>query len=104
MLNINKIPLVILTQEQIKKEISDFFSKKPVDNVWLFGSYSRGEADENSDVDVLVEFKGKATFDLFMDLKFYLEDLLGTKVDLVTDKAIRNEIRNAIEAEKINVA
>jgi predicted nucleotidyltransferase len=39
-----------------------------------------------------------------MDLKFYLEDLLGTSVDLVTDKALRPEIRKAIEREKINVA
>jgi predicted nucleotidyltransferase len=55
-------------------------------------------------VDVLVAFKQKATFDLFMDLKFYLEELLGRGVDLVTDKAIRPQVRRAIDQEMINVA
>jgi hypothetical protein len=51
-----------------------------------------------------VAFNEKATFDLFMDLKFYLEELLGTEVDLVTEKALRLQIRQAIEQELINVA
>jgi len=55
-------------------------------------------------VDVLVVFDRKATFDLFMDLKFYLEELLGTGVDLVTDKALRPQIRRTIEQEMIDVA
>ena len=53
---------------------------------------------------MLVEFNQKATFDLFMDLKFYLEELLGTKVDLVTEKAIRPQIKKEIERELINVS
>ena len=70
----------------------------------VFGSVARGEASEGSDVDVLVTFKEKATFDLFMDLKFYLEELLGRGVDLVTEKAIRPQVRRAIDREMINVA
>lgn len=70
----------------------------------VFGSFSRGQANEQSDVDVLVSFKQEATFDLFMDLKFYLEDLLGTTVDLVTDSALRPQIRQAIQSELIDVA
>jgi len=70
----------------------------------VFGSVARGEAAEGSDVDVLVAFKQKATFDLFMDLKFYLEELLGRGVDLVTDKAIRPQVRRAIDQEMIDVA
>lgn len=70
----------------------------------VFGSVAKDKAGRKSDVDVLVEFKGKATFDLFMDLKFYLEDIFGTSVDLVTNKAIRPEIREAIDRESINVA
>lgn len=46
---------MILTTEHIKQVISGFFEKKPVKKVWLFGSYARGDADENSDVDVLVD-------------------------------------------------
>ena len=70
----------------------------------VFGSFSRGQANEQSDVDVLVSFKQEATFDLFMDLKFYPEDLLGTTVDLVTDDALRPQIRQAIQSELIDVA
>lgn len=70
----------------------------------IFGSLARDEATDDSDVDVLVVFNGKAGFDLFMDLKFYLEELLTRKVDLVTEKALRPQVRKAIEEELIHVA
>ena len=70
----------------------------------IFGSIARDAAADDSDIDVLVIFDGKASFDLFMDLKFYLEDLLGAQVDLVTDKALRPQIRQVIEQEMIHVA
>jgi predicted nucleotidyltransferase len=70
----------------------------------LFGSAARDEMDQSSDVDVLVEFAGPATFGAYMDLKFYLEDLFGRPVDLVTDKALRDEIRPYVEKELIRVA
>ena len=70
----------------------------------IFGSVARDEATDNSDVDVLVAFDRKASFDIFMDLKFYLEELLGMGVDLVTDKALRPQVRRAIEREMIDVA
>ncbi len=82
-------------------EIRQRFS---VETLAIFGSTVRDEAADNSDVDVLVVFDKKADFDLFMDLKFYLEDLLGTQVDLVTDKALRPQVRRAIEREMIHVA
>lgn len=46
---------MILTQENIKTVVQDYFKDKPVNKVYLFGSYARGDADENSDVDLLVE-------------------------------------------------
>ena len=93
---------VVLTKlESCIEEIRQRFSIKALA---IFGSIARGESSDNSDVDVLVVFNRKASFDLFMDLKFYLEDLLGTKVDLVTDKALRPQVRRAIEQEWINVA
>ena len=82
------------------KEIRQRFSVKALS---IFGSIARDEAIDNSDVDVLVTFNQKASFDIFMDLKFYLEDLLGTSIDLVTDKALRPKVRQAIEREMINV-
>jgi predicted nucleotidyltransferase len=92
------------TLTKLKRNIRVLRRRFSVKGLSVFGSVARNEAGRRSDIDVLVEFKGKATFDLFMDLKFYLEDLLGTSVDLVTDKALRPEIRKAIEREKINVA
>lgn len=70
----------------------------------LFGSTVRDEARENSDVDVLVEFDGPATSDRYFGLQFYLEDLFGCPVDLVTNKALRPELRPYIEKEAIRVA
>lgn len=57
-----------------------------------------------SDVDILVSFDGPATFDQFMGLKLFLEDQLGARVDLVTSKALRPEIRPIVEREAVRVA
>lgn len=83
------------------EEMQQRFSVKTLS---IFGSIVRDEAADNSDVDVLVAFEKKASFDIFMDLKFYLEELLGMGVDLVTDKALRPQVRRAIEREMIDVA
>jgi len=92
---------VIRRLEEHKGEIRRRFS---VAKLSIFGSFARDEGSAQSDLDVLVAFDRKATFDLFMDLKFYLEELLGIKVDLVTDKALRPQVRRAIEGEIIDVA
>ena len=55
----------------------------------LFGSFLRGEAKPNSDVDILVEFqKDKKTFDNFMQLIFFLEEVLGRRVDVLTKESL----------------
>jgi hypothetical protein len=92
---------VILTH--LKENISEIRRCFSVEKLSIFGSFARGEGTTQSDLDVLVTFEQKATFDLFMDLKFYLEDLLGIKVDLVTDKALRPQVRRAIEGEIVDV-
>lgn len=71
---------------------------------WLFGSVARDEARPESDVDFVVEFRGAPDLDSFVDLKFFLEDTLGTKVDLVTRAALRRELRPRIENEAILLA
>jgi len=83
------------------EEIKERFDVKELS---IFGSVARDEALDNSDIDVLVDFEGKATFDRFMGLKFYLEDLLDLRVDLVTRKALRQRLRPIIEREAIHVA
>lgn len=75
-----------------------------VKSLSLFGSVARGEERPDSDVDILVEFKGKATFDRYMDTKFYLEELLECKVDLVTPKAIKPRMKPYIMQDLVHVA
>jgi len=70
----------------------------------IFGSVARGEASEASDVDVLVDFVGPATFDGYMGLKLFLEDTLGVRIDLVTRAALKPGLRAGIEAEARRVA
>jgi hypothetical protein len=69
----------------------------------LFGSGARNETRPESDVDVLVSFDGPATSSRYFGVQFYLEDLLGKPVDLVTDKALRSELRPHVEREAIHV-
>lgn len=69
----------------------------------LFGSTARDMARENSDVDILVTFDGPATSERYFGVQFYLEDLFGCPVDLVTDKALRPELRPFIEKEAVHV-
>ena len=69
----------------------------------LFGSIVRDKARPDSDIDVLVSFEGPATSKRYFGVQFYLEDLLGHPVDLVTDKALRPELRPYIEASAIHV-
>jgi predicted nucleotidyltransferase len=70
----------------------------------VFGSVARSEAGEASDVDVLVEFDGPATFRQYMHLRFFLEDRIGRPVDLVTKRSLRKELRSTVEQEAIRVA
>ena len=69
----------------------------------LFGSTVRDAAQETSDVDVLVDFNGPATSERYFGVQFYLEDLLGCPVDLVTVNALRRELRPHIEREAVHV-
>ena len=69
----------------------------------LFGSTARDSATIKSDVDILVSFDGPATSSRYFGVQFYLEDLFGCPVDLVTEKAVRQELRPYIEREAINV-
>lgn len=70
----------------------------------VFGSVARGDASEASDLDVLVDFVGSATFDGYMGLKLFLEDSLGMKVDLVTRGSLKPRLKARIEAEARRVA
>lgn len=75
-----------------------------VKSLAVFGSVARGEAGPASDVDILVEFNDTPGFDQYMDLKFFLEDLLKRSVDLVTSAALKPRMRPIVEREAVRVA
>ena len=74
-----------------------------VEDLALFGSTVRDTARADSDIDILVCFDGPATSERYFGVQFFLEDLLGRPVDLVTDKALRPELRPFIEREAVHV-
>jgi predicted nucleotidyltransferase len=91
---------MLITRANTKKDIQDSIAESHavlkglgVKSIGLFGSFLRNEADEDSDVDLLVDFhSGKKSFDNFMDLAFYLEDLFGRKVEIVTPQSLSKHI------------
>ena len=97
-----------VTFEQIYRTLQQDFNKLQkqysVKTLGVFGSYVRGEATKNSDLDVLVEFDGELTFRNYMDLKFFLEDLFKRKVDLVIKEDIKPKIREQILGETVYVS
>jgi len=84
----------------IKNHKNEIKTKYDVKRIGIFGSYAKGQQNEESDIDVLVEF-GKPTFDNFMELAFYLEDLFGKKVDLLTPKSLSPYMRPSVEKEVV---
>lgn len=89
--------LKILAQNQ--QAIQNF----GVRSLALFGSVAVNRGAANSDLDLLVEFEGATTFDRYMDLKFFLEDLFQMPVDLVTKRSLKKEIRQKVLEEAIYV-
>jgi uncharacterized protein len=88
---------VVLQQlEENRDKIRSFGVKR----LGLFGSCARGEATQSSDLDFVVELE-KKSFDAYMDLKDFLEDLFGCKVDLVMKDAIKPRLREPILRETI---
>ena len=92
--------LLLLMRDRLPEMVHLF----DVMHLRLFGSAARDQLRDDSDVDVLVEFNAAATYSRYMGLKFYLEDLLGRRVDLVTTKGLRREFRPTVEQEAIVVA
>jgi uncharacterized protein len=78
-------------------------SKFGIKSLLLFGSVARNEANQESDLDFVVDFDGTITFDRYMDLKIFLEDLFGKKIDLALEDTLKPQIRAKILEEAIDV-
>ncbi len=88
----------------LRQALPDLRQGYAVKELALFGSTARDESGPESDVDLLVTFEGPARFRAFMGLQFELENLLGTRVDLVTPGALKPALRPRIERDLIRVA
>lgn len=79
-----------------EKEIKGFGAK----HIGIFGSFAKSTHQKKSDIDILIEFEqGQKTFDNYMDLKFFLQKILGRKVDLVIKDALKSRIKFSIIKE-----
>jgi hypothetical protein len=95
------------TLEEIKeiliKEKPFLKEKYGVKDVGIFGSYARGDQEDKSDLDLLVEFERPVGFFKFLELEEYLEKITGIKVELVTKKALKPRIGEYILREVVNI-
>jgi uncharacterized protein len=89
--------------QQLASSKAELARRYGVTRLALFGSIVRESARPDSDVDILVSFDGPATSSRYFGVQFFLEDLIGRRVDLVTDKALRPELRPHVEREAVHV-
>ena len=84
------------------EQIRTYLKDKPIVKAYLFGSYVRGEANEQSDIDLLVELDYTQKIGLkFVQWQLDLEDLLQKKVDLISENGVSKYIKPIIDKEKI---
>ena len=96
----------MLTVEQIKDTVTDYFKDKPVKSVYLFGSYARGEAREGSDVDLLVSYDdSKKRLSLFDVLRFKvgLEERFHCNVELVEEAGLFHGFKTFVDRDKFEI-
>ena len=92
-----------LNSEQIQK-IATYFKTQPVLRAYLFGSYVRGEASDDSDVDILVDLDYSQPIGLeFIQMRIDLQDLLLKRVDLVSSRGLSKYIKPYVESEKMMI-
>ncbi len=85
----------------LKSHKEELRERYGVREIGIFGSYVRGEQKESSDLDILVEYETVPGFFKFLELEIYLEELLGTKVDLVRKQAIKPRLKDLILKEVV---
>ncbi|MEO7265434.1 MAG: nucleotidyltransferase family protein [Ferruginibacter sp.] len=84
--------------EILKAHKQELFSEYPIKSLALFGSFSRGDFNETSDVDIMVEMSEPKAF-AFIDLSYALENILQRKVDLVSKNGIKEKYYNYLEKD-----
>ena len=89
--------------EEIKEKVGHILRSAGVKRAAVFGSYARNEAQEKSDVDILVEFEGRKTLFDFIELEQKLEKELGRSVDLITYHSLSPLLHGRVLNEQIQI-
>jgi len=89
--------------EKMARQISPILKKNGVSKAALFGSIVRGQDDDSSDVDILVNYNEGVTLLDVAGLQFELEQILRRKVDLVSEKFLHQRIRDRVNRERIKI-
>jgi uncharacterized protein len=92
--------MITSQQEQIIKQVTRKFQPSMIG---IFGSYARGEAHEDSDLDILIDFPTQLSLLDLIGLEQELSEILGIKVDLVTLKSVNQLLKDHIEADLIRI-
>ena len=92
-----------ITVEEIKEKVLPILKEAGVTRSGLFGSYVRGEENEKSDVDILVDYPQEKSLFAFIDTKLQLENALGKKVDLIEYKTIKLPLKKYILSEQLQI-
>jgi predicted nucleotidyltransferase len=92
---------MILSRDHIRQLMCSYFADKPVKRAWLFGSYARNEANEESDIDVLVDMDDNSRVGLrYLAWHEDIEKLVNKKVQVVSLNALSQYLRPFIDADK----
>ena len=89
--------------DKLKPKIVKIFKARGIKKAGIFGSYARGEHKKRSDIDVLIKVPKSVDLFGFVGIKFELEDSLGRKVDLLSYKGIRPELKKDILQEEVRI-
>ena len=90
-------------KQAIINKLRTFFAVQPIEKAWVFGSYSRGNETQQSDIDILVRFDNKTQITLFKyaDIVNSLQKLLHKNVDLVEEGQLKDFAKDSAEQDKI---
>lgn len=93
----------MIKDQDIIRILCEFFKTKPVDKVWIFGSFSRGEERDDSDIDIIVAITPNAKFSLLDHSRwiYQLEDLLSRRVDLINEGTLLPFAEESANNDKI---
>ena len=98
---------IMKTFNEIKKRLSEqkpiLLKKYKVNRLGVFGSYVRGDQHQGSDLDVLIDYEDAPSLITLIELEYYLSEIVGVKVDLVTNKGIKPQLKDSIIKEVVYV-